>query len=116
MTASRRWDSKRKISKQHGPPWWVSVQSSYTEGHNLPESPSRRCLHDRRLPGDRCPSPYNAIMGRTWQHSIPSTRHQKLKFQLENENSRVKVITVRGDQHMAKQCLMAVVPGEAETT
>ena len=51
------------------------------------------------------PSPYNAIMGRTWLHSIeaiPSTRHHKLKFPLENENGRVEVIMVRGDQHMAK--------------
>ena len=54
------------------------------------------------------PSPCNVIMGRTWLHSmeaVPSTRHQKLKFPLENENDRVKVITIRGDQHMAKQCL-----------
>ncbi|XXG82869.1 hypothetical protein AAC387_Pa10g0752 [Persea americana] len=58
-------------------------------------------------------------MGRTWLHNIeavPSTCYQKLKFLLENENDRVEVITVKGDQHMAKQCLMAVVPGEAETT
>ena len=63
-------------------------------------------------------SPYNAIMERTWLHNmeaVPSTRHQKLKFPLENENDRVEVIMVRGDQNMAKQCLMAVVPGEAET-
>ena len=46
---------------------------------------------------------------------VPSTCHQKLKFPLENENGRVEVITVRGDQHMAKQGLMAVVLGEAET-
>ena len=65
------------------------------------------------------PTPYNTIMGRTWLHSmevVPSTLHQKLKFPLENENDRVKVITVGGDQHMAKQCLMAVVPGEAKST
>ena len=48
--------------------------------------------------------------------AVPSTHHQKLKFPLENEKGRVEVITVRGDQHMAKQCLMAVVPGEAEST
>ena len=48
--------------------------------------------------------------------AVPSTRHKKLKFPLKNENDRVEVITVRGDQHMAKQCLMAVVLGDAETT
>ena len=35
------------------------------------------------------PSPYNVIMGRTWLHSmeaVPSTRHQKLKFPLENQS------------------------------
>ena len=47
---------------------------------------------------------------------VPSTRHQKLKFPLENENGRVEMITVRGDQHMAKQCLRAVLPGEAESS
>ena len=35
---------------------------------------------------------------------------------MENENGRVEVITVRGDKHMAKQCLMAVVPRETKTT
>ena len=46
------------------------------------------------------PSPYNAIIGRTWPHSmeaVSSTRRQKLKFPLEKENSRVEVNTVRGD-------------------
>ncbi|XXG59194.1 hypothetical protein AAC387_Pa04g1317 [Persea americana] len=63
------------------------------------------------------PSPYNVIMGRTWLHSmeaVPSTRHQKLKFPLENRSGRTEVITVRGDQHMARQYLLAVLPGEAE--
>ncbi|KAJ8632913.1 hypothetical protein MRB53_026249 [Persea americana] len=63
------------------------------------------------------PSPYNVIMGRTWLHSmeaVPSTRHQKLKFPLENQSGRTDVITVRGDRHMARQCLLAVLPGEAE--
>ena len=65
------------------------------------------------------PSPYNVIMGRTWLHSMeamPSTHHQTLKFPLENESGRVEVITVKCDQHMAKQCLMAVLPGEAESS
>ncbi|XXG69130.1 hypothetical protein AAC387_Pa06g2069 [Persea americana] len=65
------------------------------------------------------PSPYNVIMGRTRLHSmeaVPSTRHKKLKFPLENQSDRTDVITARGDQHMAKQCLMAVLPGEAESS
>ncbi|KAJ8649485.1 hypothetical protein MRB53_002508 [Persea americana] len=65
------------------------------------------------------PSPYNVIMGRTWLHSmesVPSTRHKKFKFSLENQFGRTDVITVRGDQHMAKQCLLAVLPGEAESS
>eukprot|EP00268_Persea_americana_P048669 TRINITY_DN5162_c0_g1_i1.p2 TRINITY_DN5162_c0_g1~~TRINITY_DN5162_c0_g1_i1.p2 ORF type:complete len:440 (+),score=60.61 TRINITY_DN5162_c0_g1_i1:1727-3046(+) len=65
------------------------------------------------------PSPYNVIMERTWLHSmeaVPSTRHQKLKFPLENQSGRTDVITIRGDQHMARQCLLAVLPGEAESS
>lgn len=65
------------------------------------------------------PSPYNVIMGRTWLHGmevVPSTHHQKLKFPLENSSGRTDVITIRGDQHMARQCLMAVLPGEAESS
>ena len=65
------------------------------------------------------PSPYNVIMGRTWlpsMEAVSSTRHQKLKFPLENESGRVEVITIRGDQHMAKQCLMAVLSGKAESS
>ena len=46
--------------------------------------------------------------------AVPSTRHQKLKFPLESQSGRTDVITVRGDQHMARQCLLAVLPGEAE--
>lgn len=63
------------------------------------------------------PSPYNAIMGRTWLHSmevVPSTHHQKLKFPLEKGDGRIEVVTLRGDQEMAKHCLMAVAPGEAK--
>ena len=58
-------------------------------------------------------------MGRTWLHgmeAVPSSRHQKLKFPLENSFDRTDVITIRGDQHMARQCLMAVLPGEAESS
>ena len=65
------------------------------------------------------PSPYNVIMGRTWLHSmkvVPSTCHQKLKFPLESGNGRIEVIMVRGNQHMAKQYLIAVLPSEAESS
>ena len=50
-------------------------------------------------------SPYTTIIGRTWLQNlevVPSTRHQKLKFPLENGDGRVEVITIRDDQHMAK--------------
>ncbi|KAJ8624791.1 hypothetical protein MRB53_033321 [Persea americana] len=36
-------------------------------------------------------------------------------FPLENQSGRTDVITVRGDQHMARQCLLAVLPSEAES-
>ncbi|XXG67553.1 hypothetical protein AAC387_Pa06g0875 [Persea americana] len=58
-------------------------------------------------------------MGRTWLHNmeaVPSTCYQKIKFSLENQSGRTEVITVRGDQHMARQCLMAMLPGEAESS
>ena len=45
--------------------------------------------------------------------AVPSTRHKKLKFPLENRLGRTEVITVRGDQHMARQCLLAVLSDEA---
>ncbi|XXG47635.1 hypothetical protein AAC387_Pa02g2248 [Persea americana] len=48
--------------------------------------------------------------------AVPSTRHQKLKFPLENQSGRVEVVTIRGDQHMAKQCLMAVLLEEPESS
>ncbi|XXG59773.1 hypothetical protein AAC387_Pa04g1795 [Persea americana] len=47
---------------------------------------------------------------------VPSTLHQKLKFLLENPSGWTNVITIRGDQHMARQCLMVVLPGEAESS
>ncbi|XXG85970.1 hypothetical protein AAC387_Pa11g0964 [Persea americana] len=50
-------------------------------------------------------SPYNVIMGKTLLRSmeaVPSTCHRKLKFPLESENGRIEVITVKGNQHMAK--------------
>jgi hypothetical protein len=50
-------------------------------------------------------SPYNAILGRPWLHkmkAVPSTLHQRLRF-LTPEG----IMEVRGDQVMAKQCLIA---------
>ena len=46
--------------------------------------------------------------------AVPSTRHQKPKFSLKNKSGRTEVVTIKGDQHMAKQCLMAMLPGKAE--
>ncbi|XXG88760.1 hypothetical protein AAC387_Pa12g0933 [Persea americana] len=65
------------------------------------------------------PSPYNVIMGKTWldgMEAVPSTRHQKLKFPLENPSSWTDVITIKSDQHMARQYLMSVLLGEAESS
>ncbi|XXG90552.1 hypothetical protein AAC387_Pa12g2288 [Persea americana] len=62
---------------------------------------------------------YNVIMGRTWLHgmkAVLSTRHQKLKFPVENLSGWTDVITIKGDQRMARQCLMAVLLGEAESS
>ena len=62
-------------------------------------------------------SPYNAIMGRTWLHSmeaVPSTHHQKLRFPLRVADGSFKMVIVRGNQQMTKECLMAVVPGDTE--
>ncbi|XXG79912.1 hypothetical protein AAC387_Pa09g0879 [Persea americana] len=46
--------------------------------------------------------------------AVPSTHHQKPKFSLKNKSGGTEAVTVKGDQHMAKQCLMAVLPGKAE--
>ena len=51
-------------------------------------------------------SPYTAILGRPWIHAmgaIPSTLHMKVKFHTERG-----VATVRGNQKMARQCLIVV--------
>jgi hypothetical protein len=53
----------------------------------------------------QAPSPYNAIMGRSWLHkmrAIPSTLHQKLRFP-----TRDGVMEISGDQVAAKQCVLA---------
>ena len=52
-------------------------------------------------------SPYTAILGRPWIHAmgaILSTLHVKVKFPTEQG-----VAIVRGNQQVARQCLIAVV-------
>ena len=52
-------------------------------------------------------SPYMAIMGRPWLHSlgaISSTLHQKVKYP-----SRGQVLEIVGSQSMARQCLIAAI-------
>jgi hypothetical protein len=53
----------------------------------------------------QAPSPYNAIMGRSWLHrmrAVPSTLHQKLRFPTKDG-----VMEINGDQVAAKQCVLA---------
>ena len=50
-------------------------------------------------------SPYTAIMGRPWLHSlgaVSSTLHQKVKYP-----SGSQVLEIVGSQSMARQCLIA---------
>ncbi len=50
-------------------------------------------------------SPYNAIIGRPWLHkmkAVPSTLHQRLRFPTPEG-----IMEIRGDQVVAKQCLIA---------
>jgi hypothetical protein len=50
-------------------------------------------------------SPYNAILGRPWldkMKAVPFTLHQRLRFPTPEG-----IMEVRGDQVMAKQCLIA---------
>ena len=52
-------------------------------------------------------SPYTTILGRSWIHAIsavPSTLHVKVKFPIEQG-----VAVVRGNQQVARQCLVTVV-------
>ena len=52
-------------------------------------------------------SPYTAILGRPWIHAmgaVPSTLHVKVKFHTEHG-----IATVRGNQQMARQCLVAAI-------
>ena len=55
-------------------------------------------------------SPYTAILGRPWIHAmgvVPSTLHMKVKFPIEDG-----VNVVRGDQQVARQCLVSVINHE----
>ena len=52
-------------------------------------------------------SPYTAIMGRPWLHSlgvVSSTLHQKVKYP-----SRDQVLEIVGSQSMARQCLITAI-------
>ena len=57
-------------------------------------------------------SPYTAIMGRPWLHSlgaISSTLHQKVKYP-----SGDQVLEIVGSQSMARQCLIAAIQHKPE--
>ena len=58
-------------------------------------------------------SPYTAIMGRPWLHSlgvVSSTLHQKVKYP-----SGGQVLEIVGNQSMARQCLIAAIQHKPET-
>ena len=57
-------------------------------------------------------SPYTAILGRLWIHAmkaVPSTFHVKVKFPTE-----YGVVEVRGNQQVARQCLVAMIRWKSE--
>ena len=57
-------------------------------------------------------SPYTAIMGRPWLHSlgaVSSTLHQKVKY-----HSGGQVLEIVGSQSMARQCLIAAIQHKPE--
>ena len=57
-------------------------------------------------------SPYTAIMGRPWLHSlgaVSSTLHQKVKYPF-----RGQVMEIVGSQSMARQCLIAAIQHKPE--
>ncbi|XP_065636342.1 uncharacterized protein LOC136070383 [Quercus suber] len=62
-------------------------------------------------------SPYTAIVARPWLHAlgaISSTLHQKIKYPSEG-----RVCEIRGDQSIARQCLVAAIqhePGAESST
>ena len=52
-------------------------------------------------------SPYTAIMGRPWLHSlgaVSSTLHQKVKYSFGGQ-----VLEIVGSQSMARQCLIVAI-------
>ena len=58
-------------------------------------------------------SPYTAIMGRPWLHSLGvvfSTLHPKVKYP-----SGGQVLEIVGSQSMARQCLIAAIQHKLET-
>ena len=58
-------------------------------------------------------SPYTAIMGRPWLHSlgaISSTLHQKVKYP-----SRGQVLEIVESQSMVRQCLIAAIQHKPES-
>ena len=58
-------------------------------------------------------SPYTAIMGRPWLHSlgaVSSTLHQKVKYP-----SGGQVLEIMGSQSMARQCLIAAIQHKPES-
>ena len=57
-------------------------------------------------------SPYTAIMGRPWLHSlgaVSSTLHQKVKYP-----SGGQMLEIVGSQSMARQCLIAAIQHKPE--
>ena len=59
-------------------------------------------------------SPYTAIMGRPWLHSlgaVSSTLHQKVKYPSEGQ-----VLEIVGSQFMARQCLIAAIRHKSKTS
>ena len=58
-------------------------------------------------------SPYTAIMGRPWLHSlgaVSSTLHQKVKYPFGGQ-----VLEIVGSQSMARQCLIAAIQHKPES-
>ena len=58
-------------------------------------------------------SPYTAIMGSPWLHSlgaVSSTLHQKVKYHFGGQ-----VLEIVGSQSMARQCLIAAIQHEPES-
>ena len=57
-------------------------------------------------------SPYTAIMGRPWLHTlgdVSSALHQKVKYLLGDQ-----VLEILGSQSMARQCLVAAIQHRPE--